>query len=116
MSTSLLQQINSIVMSIRWILRILLFHRLPGEQWVVAGCDNGRVEMYRVSAQKTVLCETERPIQAHDDMVLGVALLAGGEKTVTVGQDRKSVGNVQPTLVCTCRYPLAEVLYCFRTN
>ena len=59
---------------------------------MLAGCDNGCVEIYRVSAQNTVLCETDSQIQAHDDMVLGVALLAGGEKTVTVGQDRKSVG------------------------
>ena len=66
----------------------LVLHRLPGEQSVLAGCDNGCVEVYGV--QRTVLCETESCVQAHDDMVLGVALLAGGEKAVTVGQDRKS--------------------------
>jgi WD40 repeat protein len=62
---------------------------LPGEQGVLAACDSGCVEMYRVHGP--VLCETESRVQAHDDMVLGVALLAGGEKAVTVGQDRKVV-------------------------
>ena len=57
---------------------------------VVAGCDNGCVEAYRV--QSKVLCETEVRVQAHDDMVLGVALLAaGGERVVSVGQDTKLV-------------------------
>ena len=56
---------------------------------MLAACDSGYVEMYRVHGP--VLCETESRVQAHDDMVLGVALLAGGEKAVTVGQDRKSV-------------------------
>ena len=55
----------------------------------MAGCDNGCLEIFRV--QGPVLCETEGRVQAHDDMVLGVALLAGGEKVVTVGQDRKLV-------------------------
>ena len=54
---------------------------------MVAGCDSGCVEVYRI--QHTVLCETEVKVQAHDDMVLGVALLAGGERIVSVGQDTK---------------------------
>ena len=73
----------------------LVLHRLPGEQSVLAGCDNGCVEVYGV--QRTVLCETESCVQAHDDMVLGVALLAGGEKAVTVGQDRKSACKILQT-------------------
>ena len=63
--------------------------RLPEEQRVMAGCDNGCLEIFRV--QGPVLCETEGRVQAHDDMVLGVALLAGGEKVVSVGQDKKLV-------------------------
>lgn len=72
---------------------------------MLAGCDNGCVETYRVSSQNNVLCETESQIQAHDDMVLGVALLACGEKTVTVGQDRKSVA-LQCAIWCVQVYTI----------
>ena len=65
----------------------LVSSRLPGEQSVLAGCDNGCVEVYRT--QGPVLCATEVTVQVHDDMVLGVALLAGEERAVTVGQDSK---------------------------
>ena len=54
---------------------------------MLAGCDNGCVEVYRT--QGPVLCATEVTVQVHDDMVLGVALLAGEERAVTVGQDSK---------------------------
>ena len=43
--------------------------------------------------QKTV-DDAETHVQAHDDVIVGVALLAGGNETiVSVGLDSKSVGN-----------------------
>ena len=62
--------------------------RMPGDMSVVAGADNGCLELYQL--QQKVLCNTEDRVQAHDDIIVGVALLAGGgEKVVSVGLDSK---------------------------
>lgn len=66
---------------------LCVMNRLPGNQAVLAGCDSGCLEVYRV--QRIVLCETETKIQAHDDIILGVASLADGENVISVGQDSK---------------------------
>ena len=57
---------------------------------MVAGTDSGCLEVYQLK-QKTV-CDNEKRVQAHDDVIVGVALLAGGsEKVVSVGLDSKLV-------------------------
>ena len=66
--------------------------RLPGSQSVVSAGDGGCVEVYRV--QGPVVAELQSSVQAHDDMVLGVELLADSENTVTAGQDGKLVAIV----------------------
>lgn len=52
--------------------------------------DSGCLEIYRLK-QKTVY-DAETRVQAHDDVIVGVAPLAGGnDKVVSVGLDSKSV-------------------------
>ena len=55
---------------------------------MLAGADSGCLEVYRL--QQKVLSDTEVRVQAHDDVIVGVALLAGGNETVvSVGLDSK---------------------------
>ena len=52
--------------------------------------DSGCLDIYRLK-QKTVY-DAETRVQAHDDVIVGVAPLAGGsDKVVSVGLDSKSV-------------------------
>jgi hypothetical protein len=62
--------------------------RLPGDLSVLPVTDSGCLETYRV--QQAVFCDTEGKVQAHDDIIVGVALLAGREQVVSVGLDSKT--------------------------
>jgi WD40 repeat protein len=63
---------------------------LSGEGCLVAGTDSGCLKVYRLK-QKTV-DDAETKVQAHNDVIVGVALLAGGNETiVSVGLDSKVV-------------------------
>lgn len=65
-------------------------YRLPDDQSVVTACDNGKLEVWRCQGPgMTELGETGIDLQSHDDMALSIALLAGGEKVVSAGADKK---------------------------
>ena len=51
--------------------------------------DNGQLEVWQCQGPGSVLSQPAEALQSHDDMALGVSLLAAGEKVVSVGADEK---------------------------
>lgn len=54
---------------------------LPGGMTICGGLDSGCLEVFQLQQKMVCSCDG-RVVQAHDDVIVGVALLAGGSETV----------------------------------
>ena len=63
-------------------------HRLPDEANFLLSSDSGELELWNCHPPGHTL-EHKTSLGSHDDMALTVGLLAGGQKAVSGGADRK---------------------------
>lgn len=65
-------------------------HRLPDEATFLLSSDSGELELWNCHPPGHTL-EHKTSLSSHDDMALTVGLLAGGQKAVSGGADRRYV-------------------------
>ena len=66
------------------------FHRLPGETKILLASDSGELEIWDCHPPGNTV-ERLESLASHDDMVMSISHLAGGEKIVSGSADKRYV-------------------------